>query len=638
MSLNPDAVPFSPPLRSAWRVDTGSTIAVAGNDTLYGIKGSGRIAAFRGADGVPRWETSGTYLPNRLVRQGNRLFAFRSRQGLAYIDDLGTSASEFVAISFGATPEANIAAPVIDGRWVYLAVNQGLYTIHQDEGLQYALVLEGPQPFGVGLLDTREIVVVNGQGVPSRYRVGDSALELVWNGRPHGLRVGQAERPFIIAGNRLILGIDSYTIAYDLTNGTVAWTLSDVPARAFAVQGDYVYVAFHGATLWAVHAASGAIAWRRQYVYDIGLQGPYGIALAGDYLYFGGNLQRNPDGALLLAVKAVDGSFTWHSRSITLPWAGGTPVMDGNRLYVYSNAHTGSYTALPSAPLVDPQTVEITPRPLRGPAAEFGAGRVRVNMPVAARVSLAPYREVQGLGTAAVLRVNWGTGMREASWSPSGAGGFTDQAQFGYMLMDVEESSGLAYTQALVLPVNAFPDVMGHWAQNAIEVMVYHKFVSGYPDQTFKPDNLVTRAEVSTIIAKTLGLNAPSPGFRTNFTDIGTHWARDSIIALEERGVIGGFAEPDGTFTFRPDLNMTRAQQARVLVRAYSIAAAPTGFETRFTDISAHWAAADIKALEAAGYVQGFRESNGTYTYRPEQNLTRAEMCTIVVRIRNLSR
>ena len=638
MPLNSNSVLASPPLRNLWRSETGFSLAVPGNGTLYGIKNSGRLASLRASDGAQLWETTGTYLPNRLVRQENRLFAFKVNEGLSFIDDAGTSATESLYVSFRATPEANIATPVLDGRRIYLAVNRGLYAVHQDDGLMYVLVLEGPQPYTVGLVSDRSVVVIDGRGVPSRYRVGDAAFELTWTGQPHGLSVGQEERPFVIAGNRLILGLGNYTVAYDLTNGTLAWVVANVPSRAFAVQGDMLYTAFQGAALWAIRLSNGAVIWHRQHMYDLALQGPYGLAMAGGYLYFGGNLRGNPDTAVTLAFKAEDGSFAWVSRAVNLPWAGGVPVTDGERLYVYGASHAGAYVAPATSPQVGAQLIDVSPRPLRGPAAGFGAGRVRVNMPVSARVSIAPWREGQGLGTVAVTRANWGAGVHEASWTVSGTGGFTDTPQFGYLLVDIEETSGLAYTQGVLIPVNAFPDIMGHWAQESIEIMVYRQYVSGYPDQTFKPDNLVTRAESCTIIAKTLGLTGPSPSFRTKFTDIGTHWARTFIMALEERGVIGGFAEPDGTFTFRPDLNMTRGQEARILVNAYSIPRAPAGFQSRFIDIAGHWAAPDITALEAGGYVQGFQESDGTFTYRPEQNLTRAEMCTIIVRIRSLTR
>ncbi|MDD6485112.1 MAG: S-layer homology domain-containing protein [Clostridiales bacterium] len=45
-----------------------------------------------------------------------------------------------------------------------------------------------------------------------------------------------------------------------------------------------------------------------------------------------------------------------------------------------------------------------------------------------------------------------------------------------------------------------FTDVDGHWAKNSIEAGVYYRLISGYSDNTFKPDANITRAEVMTIV------------------------------------------------------------------------------------------------------------------------------------------
>lgn len=45
-----------------------------------------------------------------------------------------------------------------------------------------------------------------------------------------------------------------------------------------------------------------------------------------------------------------------------------------------------------------------------------------------------------------------------------------------------------------------FNDITGHWAENTINKWADKGIVSGYPDGTFKPDNPVTRAELSKIL------------------------------------------------------------------------------------------------------------------------------------------
>ncbi|HYF93392.1 MAG TPA: S-layer homology domain-containing protein [Symbiobacteriaceae bacterium] len=629
---------LSAPLNLMWRQESSLATAVLGQDKLYGITPDGSLVARNLADGMQLWAGSSRYVPGYLTRQGSRLFAYRLGEGFGYVDDIGASATERLAVSFGATADADLSAPVVDDRMVYLAVNQGLYAIDQDRGLLFGTALGAGTPCTVTLVGPRDILVINGAGIPTRYRVTAESFELVWTGRPHNQAPSLVQHPHVIAGARVIISTGSTIVAYNLTDGTIAWQRPDTPVGAMVTDGETVYSAYYGASISATRASDGAGLWHRQYIYDPAVGRDHGLALSGGYLFYGCTMRVNPDGALLLAINRTDGTYGWVSRSANSPWGGGIPVTNGERMLVYGGAHTAALASPSSSPRTSADDIQVTPVPLRGPASSFGSGAVRINLQSEARVSVAAYRERTGVSTLMVNKVNWSPGAHEITWNPAGSTGFSDVNQFGHVLVDIEEASGARYTLTKLIPVNTFPDIIKHWARFNVEIMVFNRYVSGYPDQLFRPDNLVTRAESSTIIAKTLGLEAPSPEFRTAFTDIAGHWARNHIMALEERGVVGGFAEPDGTFTFRPDLQMTRGQEARILVRAYAIPPAPEGFESKFTDMSGHWARLDVLALEAAGYVAGYQEADGTFTYRPEQNLTRAELCTLVVRIRQLSR
>lgn len=639
MPSEPNAVSMVPPLGLSWRSGTALVTAAAGTDTLYGIAQSGQIVALNAADGSVKWTSQGTYMPAFLSVQGNRVFAYQTGRGMYYVDDQGSTASEQLAVSFGASEDATMCSPAIRNRVVYYAVNRGLYALHQDQGLQAGATLSKIVPHAIGLAGANDIVTIDGQGVPTRYALGANGFQVVWTGQPHGVDGGHGQRPFVVTSSHVIVSVGGgATVAYSLATGTVAWVLPNVPATSFVSVGNITYAAFNGAALWALETASGATLWQRQFMGEFSLTARHGLAYLNGHLYFGATMRRNPDAAILMGIRASDGQFSWLSRSVSQTWAGGIPVTDGLRLYVYGSAATATYGGLAREAAVLQSDIGVQPRPLRGPSGGFGAGTMHISLDASARVSVGLYRESQGLGAKPVDSANWGVGAHDVSWSPGGSGGYSDDSQCGFVLVDVEESGGVRYTQSALLPINTFPDIMWHWARNNIEVMLYRKYVNGYEDLTFKPDNLVTRAESSTIIAKTLGLEQPSAGFQSKLTDIGSHWAKNYIMALEERGVIGGFLEPDGTYTFRPDLNMTRGQEARILVKAYEIPAASADFHSRFTDIQGHWAAPDILALEAAGYVNGFQEADGSFTYRPEQNLTRAELCTVVVRIRNLTR
>lgn len=62
----------------------------------------------------------------------------------------------------------------------------------------------------------------------------------------------------------------------------------------------------------------------------------------------------------------------------------------------------------------------------------------------------------------------------------------------------------------LAMPVNSygaskFSDTAGHWAESYINTAVNKKFVTGYPDGKFMPDKAVTRAEFAAMVNKALG-------------------------------------------------------------------------------------------------------------------------------------
>lgn len=49
--------------------------------------------------------------------------------------------------------------------------------------------------------------------------------------------------------------------------------------------------------------------------------------------------------------------------------------------------------------------------------------------------------------------------------------------------------------------ISSFNDISGHWAESTISKWADKGIILGYPDGTFKPDNPVTRAELSKILA-----------------------------------------------------------------------------------------------------------------------------------------
>ena len=117
--------------------------------------------------------------------------------------------------------------------------------------------------------------------------------------------------------------------------------------------------------------------------------------------------------------------------------------------------------------------------------------------------------------------------------------------------------------------------------KNAIDELVALEIVNGYEDGSFKPENEITRAEVTKMVVAAMGDSytaaAESSKGNSGFADVdaANHWASGFISV----GVAQKFINGMGDGTFAPDSNVTYAQIVKMLVAAlgYDSAAALAG-------------------------------------------------------------
>jgi len=93
-----------------------------------------------------------------------------------------------------------------------------------------------------------------------------------------------------------------------------------------------------------------------------------------------------------------------------------------------------------------------------------------------------------------------------------------------------------------------FSDISGHWAEGYIEELYDLRITGGYPDGTYRPDNTVTRAEMAVFLLNSLDISVSPVGYVPdhNFIDITGHWAEPWINELANLGITGGY--PDDTY------------------------------------------------------------------------------------------
>ncbi|PZD94593.1 hypothetical protein DNH61_16635 [Paenibacillus sambharensis] len=100
-------------------------------------------------------------------------------------------------------------------------------------------------------------------------------------------------------------------------------------------------------------------------------------------------------------------------------------------------------------------------------------------------------------------------------------------------------------TQGAAGKLNYLDVPESHPFYNEIAAASTHGFTGGLPDGTFRPDAPVSRAETAVMLLRAYGLKPGAAGSPA-FTDISRHWAGESVHAMASLGLIGGY--PDQTF------------------------------------------------------------------------------------------
>ena len=109
------------------------------------------------------------------------------------------------------------------------------------------------------------------------------------------------------------------------------------------------------------------------------------------------------------------------------------------------------------------------------------------------------------------------------------------------------------------LPDHGLEDVPG-WVDDAVTWLIDGGFMTGYPDDTFRPDLPITRAQVTRLKYRVAGSPAGAPDHP--FSDVPS-WVDDAVDWIFDEGFATGY--PDDTY--RPNLSITRAQTTRMSCR-----------------------------------------------------------------------
>ena len=149
-------------------------------------------------------------------------------------------------------------------------------------------------------------------------------------------------------------------------------------------------------------------------------------------------------------------------------------------------------------------------------------------------------------------------------------------------------------------------------------------YVQGYPDGTVKPAGNITRAETAAILFRLMDDASRKTYYSTKsgFRDVASgSWYNTYVATLNNAGVI----TDSSNGYFRPNEAITRAELAAMLAKFSET----TGAANYFNDVSAkYWAANAIAICAKLGWINGYPDG----TFRPDKNVTRAELMAMINR------
>lgn len=176
------------------------------------------------------------------------------------------------------------------------------------------------------------------------------------------------------------------------------------------------------------------------------------------------------------------------------------------------------------------------------------------------------------------------------------------------------------------VPIYAFgiTDYAGHWAEKDIEEWLHKGYVSGYPDGSFKPDGLMTRAEFIKMANLSFGYTELD---NISFLDVNKNdWFYIEVQKGFKAGYINGISEDK----FAPKSHITREQVAVIICKILELEAAQNSSLNNFTDgvnISP-WAKDYVNLAASLNIVQGYENNS----FKPQNPIKRAEAIKVLQR------
>ena len=199
---------------------------------------------------------------------------------------------------------------------------------------------------------------------------------------------------------------------------------------------------------------------------------------------------------------------------------------------------------------------------------------------------------------------------------------------------------------ALLLPIGAnasgyreFTDLSkNHWAYRDIMRLYDLNLFSGYPDNSFRPEDFITRAELIKVMSMASIRDEESDVNMTflNAYNLKNHWSYEYIQSAVKKGIILESDSLEDIDLSNIDDYITRAEMALIMSRAFKDDVGT--YELTLNDVGN----INAKHKEAISKIFGKEIIKGypDNSFKPYNDSTRAEACVVInryIKLLNLS-
>lgn len=166
-----------------------------------------------------------------------------------------------------------------------------------------------------------------------------------------------------------------------------------------------------------------------------------------------------------------------------------------------------------------------------------------------------------------------------------------------------------------------------HWADNYVAELSQKGIINGYDDNTFRPNNNVTREEFVKMIITATGLYDENA--ECEFDDVpNSAWSYKYLASAYKNDIVSGVTDT----TFGVGMYITRQDVAVIAARILTrLGKTATVGDTTLTDIDTvtNYAQDSVKLLNSMGIINGFDDGS----FMPHNALTRAEAAAIISKL-----